>query len=332
MNVRSVSSFIVFATIIAATLGYLSVLGVRTGQAAHRTNISMSVPDANSLVVGSNVLLRGVPVGKVSGIDASSTEATVHFYIDDRFQVPVDSDVRLDSLSALGESYIGLFPRSAAGPMLRDGQHLSTESVIQPPSVSQLVASAVRILQQLDPGPFQRTIDEVDTALPDPGSVLPNLSHTSMLLRNTAVSMQGRGQALLGNLQNLLRDPKWIGPVLSGSTSTMAQMAQLFPPLFSAPVRFILVALRYGHPEKQADGYGDPNIPINFLLSLFGRFQGFLDKASPDIKVLGQALLPHVQAVAGAFMNFDTGQILANMLAAVPEDGAITLHVNIPGG
>lgn len=30
-------------------------------------------------------------------------------------------------------------------------------------------------------------------------------------------------------------------------------------------------------------------------------------------------------------MNFDSGQILANILKNIPEDGAITLHVAIPG-
>ncbi len=72
--------------------------------------------DINNIVVDSNVLLRGVPVGKVTRIDTSVATATIHFYIDGQYQVPVDSDVRLDNLSALGESYIELEPRSSGGP------------------------------------------------------------------------------------------------------------------------------------------------------------------------------------------------------------------------
>jgi hypothetical protein len=37
-----------------------------------------------------------------------------------------------------------------------------------------------------------------------------------------------------------------------------------------------------------------------------------------------------MSGIAGSLMNFDSGRILSSMLAAVPEDGAITLHVTIP--
>jgi phospholipid/cholesterol/gamma-HCH transport system substrate-binding protein len=41
-------------------------------------------------------------------------------------------------------------------------------------------------------------------------------------------------------------------------------------------------------------------------------------------------MLPYLNDLSGALMNLDTGQVFTNMLAAVPEDGAITLHVTIP--
>jgi hypothetical protein len=37
-----------------------------------------------------------------------------------------------------------------------------------------------------------------------------------------------------------------------------------------------------------------------------------------------------VRAIAGALLNFDPSQILANILDTVPADGAITLRVTIP--
>ena len=62
----------------------------------------------------------------------------------EQFHVPVDSDVRLENLSALGESYLELVPRNEGGPMLRDGERIATESVIQPASISELATSVVR--------------------------------------------------------------------------------------------------------------------------------------------------------------------------------------------
>ncbi len=226
MKIRDLLSFIAFGLITAFAVGYIASLGVRIGPPSDRTDVSMKVADINNLVVDSNVLLRGVPVGKVTKIESSIDGATVDFYIDGRFRVPVDCDVRLDNLSALGEAYIGLFPRSQHGPMLRDGQHIATESVIQPPSISELATSVVRVLNQLDPGALERIIREADTALPDPNSVLPNLSRTSWMLRNTAADMHGRGRALLDNFQTLLRNAGWVGPVLADLTPSIRLIGQ----------------------------------------------------------------------------------------------------------
>ena len=175
MKIRDLASFVAFGLMIAASVGYVGSLGIRVNPPPQRTNVAMTVADINGLVVGSNVLLRGVPVGKVSNIKASVSGASVDFYIDNQYRIPVDSDVRLDNLSALGESYIGLMPRSENGPMLRDGERIATEKVIQPASISELTTSIVRVVNQLDPGALQRIIAEGNAALPDPNSRCPTL-------------------------------------------------------------------------------------------------------------------------------------------------------------
>ena len=63
------------------------------------------------------------------------------------------------------------------------------------------------------------------------------------------------------------------------------------------------------------------------LNKLLARLQSFLDTTGGDLKVLGEALQPKLNVIAATLMNFDTGQILDNMLAAVPPDGTITLRV-----
>jgi phospholipid/cholesterol/gamma-HCH transport system substrate-binding protein len=316
MRIRDLLSFIAFGVIIAIAITYIGSLGVRIGPPSDSTNLSMDIPDINSLVVGSNVLLRGVPVGKISNIEASVEGAIVDFYIDDGFQVPVDSDVRLENLSALGESYIGLVPRSEGGPMLRDGQSIATESVMQPPSVAELATAVNRVLRQLDPGALERIIAEANAALPDPNTVLPNLSRASTLLRNTAADMHGRGRVLLDNFQTLLRNAEYVGPALADIAPPAREIGRNIQGSF----RKIAPLVARGAPQTFVD-----------FRTFLDRIQKLLDDRAPDIKVLSEAVLPKIQGIAGALMNFDTGQILANVLAAVPQDGAITLHVTIPG-
>lgn len=309
-------SFTAFGVMIAFGISYIGALGVRVGLPPDRTDLSMSVTDVNGLAVGSKVLLRGVPIGRVSHITSSVDAATVDFYIADKFKIPVDSDIRLENLSALGESYISLVPRSVGGATLLNGQHIETQAITQPPSISELATSVVRVLDQLDPAALQRITAEVDTALPEANSVLPNLSRTSRLLRNTAADMNGRGSELLDNFQTLLANADWVGPVLANLTFQINDYSPKLRELFST------------FPPLIAVGAPEPLVKFNAFLA---RIQKLLDDHGGDFGVIGDNFLPHVKGIAGSLMNFDTGQMLANVMASVPEDGAVTLHVQIPG-
>ena len=202
MKPRHALCLLSFVVITAYAVYYIGSLGVRTGPPDDRVTVSMQLPDLNGLVVDSNVLLRGVPVGKVTGIDTSVQSATVHFYIDGKYQVPVDSEVRLENLSALGETYLGLMPRTDQGPVFHDGQQVAARDVKQPASISELAATVVRVLNQMDPVQVGRLVDEADRALPDEQTVLPNLTRAATLLRNTVKDMNGSGSEVLGQPPN----------------------------------------------------------------------------------------------------------------------------------
>jgi phospholipid/cholesterol/gamma-HCH transport system substrate-binding protein len=313
--IRNCLTFIAFGAMIATAVAYVGSLGVRIGPPSDRTTISMQVADVNGLVLDSNVLLRGVPVGKVTGIESSVSGATVDFYIDGRYRVPVDSDVRLENLSALGETYIGLVPRRDGGQTMYSGMHLTTEQVTQPASISELATSVVRLLNQADPVALKRIVNEADTALPDPNTVLPNLSRTAVLFRNMVSDMNGRGRDLLDNFQTLVRNAGWVGPVIADMAPGIGQTGYNVGQTISS--------------ARLTTVQGAPGILRDFSKFL-DRIQRLLDNNAGDLRIVGEAMLPHLKGVAGALLNFDTGQILSNVLATVPQDGAVTLHVAVP--
>ena len=272
----------------------------------------MDVPDVNGLVVDSNVLLRGAPVGKVSGMRTSLQASTIDFYVDGQYRIPDDSEVRLENLSALGESYIEFVPRSNAGQTFQDGQRISTKSVTQQPSVSELTTSVVRVLNQLDPDAVKRIIGEADAALPDPNAVLPNLSHASIQLNNMVNGMNGQGYQLLTNFQTLLRNAEWVNPALTSMAPQIQRLGVGLQDLFK------LFSVFYQH--------DNPNSIMN-LNNLVARIQGLVDDRGGDLKVLGEAFQPKLNAIAAVLKNFDSGQILDNFLNQVPADGTVTLRV-----
>ncbi|OBI80321.1 MlaD family protein [Mycobacterium sp. 1245805.9] len=315
MKVKGALSFASFAVMIVFALGYFRSMGVSLTPPPQRTSVSMAVHDISGLVVGSSVQLRGVPIGAVTGITTSLAGATVNFYIDSHYKIPVDSDIRLENLSALGEAYVEFVPRSEGGPMLQDGQRLATDAITQPPSISDLATTVVRVLNQFDPPALERIVDETDAALPSPTTVLPNLSRTATLLRNTAATMHGKGRDLLDNFQVLLRNAHWVGPVIAFNTPWLTKMGHDFAALNDAAV----VLHDRGAPQT-----------LHNLSHLVGRLEHFLDHSGGDVKVLMQSMLPYLNDISGALMNLDTAQLLRNALASVPEEGAVTLHVTIP--
>lgn len=309
---RDVLSFLAFGIIVAVVLAYFAGLGLRISPPSDRTNVSMDVPDVNGLVVGSNVLLRGAPVGKVTNTKTSIQAATIDFYIEDRYRVPVDTEVRLDNLSALGESYIELLPRSDHGPMLQDDQHIATESVVQPPSISELATSVVRVLSQLDPDALARIINESSAAIPDPNTVLPNLARASAQFNKMLNGLNGQGRALLTNFQTLLANAEWVNPSLTSLTPIVTSIGLHWQDFF----KHVPIIASRNNPEN-----------IVNLNHLVGRVQSLLDDRGTDLRLLGEAFQPKLNTIAGSLMNFDTGQILDNFLQQVPANGAITLRV-----
>jgi phospholipid/cholesterol/gamma-HCH transport system substrate-binding protein len=221
----------------------------------------------------------------------------------------------LDNLSALGESYIELEPRSSGGPTLRDGQQIAPQDVKQPPSISELGTSVVRVLNEMDPGQMSRVIDEADAGLPDPDVVLPNLSHASLLLRNTTADFRGTGRQLLGNLQTLLRNADFVGPKLAATAPPLKDLG----PAIAATWNSIHMAAMFLLPTDT----------LTFS-ALLGRLQKFLDDRGGDLKILGVATSENMKLIANALRNIDSTELMKNLQATVPEDGPIDLHVPVP--
>jgi phospholipid/cholesterol/gamma-HCH transport system substrate-binding protein len=309
----SFATFCAFLAIIAVFLGWIASLGVRVSPPPNRTVLSVDVADINNITVDANVLLRGVPVGRVTSIDTSVGNATIQFYVDGQCRIPVDSDVRLENLSALGESYIEVEPRNEGGPIFQNGQRIPRAR--QPSSISELGASVTRVLNQLDPHQLKEVVGEADAGLPDPGRVLPNLARASLLLRNTTADFKGKGRELLDNFQVLLRNAGFVGPQLAAMEPSVRDLG----PVFHVAWNHVMLASFYA-------GAAD-----TFQLSkLITRIQKLLDDRGTDLRVLGEATSENLKLIANGLKNFDSSQILSNMLATIPEDGAIELHVPIP--
>ncbi len=84
-----------------------------------RITVTLELPATGGLYRFSNVTYRGVEVGKVTGMDVSRTQATATLKLDTSPKIPADLVAEVRSVSAVGEQYVDLMPRTDSPPYLR---------------------------------------------------------------------------------------------------------------------------------------------------------------------------------------------------------------------
>lgn len=130
----------VLGAALVLALGVFLVVAARVGGPslwpvpAYR--VSLSVPEAHGLVVGSDVLVRGVDVGEVERVEVASRGAALVLSLEEpAAPVGADATVRVGSKTLLEEAYVDLGPGRAGAPL---------------PSGARLPARAYRPTVELD--------------------------------------------------------------------------------------------------------------------------------------------------------------------------------------
>lgn len=100
-----------------------------------RNEVTLKLPTSGGLYRFSNVTYRGVQVGKVTDLRITPTGAEATMSIATSPKIPADLVAEVRSVSAIGEQYVDLRPRSDSGPYLQDGSVISGDDVSLPQPV-----------------------------------------------------------------------------------------------------------------------------------------------------------------------------------------------------
>ncbi|TIC87924.1 MCE family protein [Nocardioides sp. GY 10113] len=132
----------------------------------HPYHVTIALPEAGGLHVGSTVTYRGQRIGEVTAVALTGrgTGATVEaeLAIDPGVEVPADSDFEVHNLSAVGEQYLDVRPRTAGGDLLADGDSVPLEDTSTPLTVAQVLAHAQVLLRDVDPGDIRTIVEETN--------------------------------------------------------------------------------------------------------------------------------------------------------------------------
>lgn len=316
MNVRNLIAVTAMVLVAVLSLAYMTTIGLPVGRDFGVRTASLTVGQSTGLVRGSKVLYRGVEIGRVTAIDASLTGVTVRWNYQDDYRIPVSSQFRVDNLSALGESYIGVIPPDDAeeGPVLTDGAVLTAEQVEVPTTLDELSARVVGLLEQVHSDDVDAIVEAVNEGFVGDRSVLANLRHGSTLLESTIVATRAPLETLLDKFQDLLVRGAQVSDSLASTQEGLTTFGDEFAEFLDWCVTFIV---EDNLPTELTDGAGP------FLENALSA----LNRAAPDIKILGDAALPAVSQATGRLKSVDLSQLLRTALATAGTGDGIVLNV-----
>ncbi|MFA5710883.1 MCE family protein [Mycolicibacterium sp.] len=136
--------------------------------------VTVELPQTGGLYQTANVTYRGTKVGRVTDVrltDTGGVEAVLS--LKSGINIPSDLSAEVHSVSAIGEQYVALLPRSEDGPELRDGDVIPLDRSTVPPPINKLLDATNRGIQAIPKDNVKTVIDESYTAV---GRLGPELS------------------------------------------------------------------------------------------------------------------------------------------------------------
>lgn len=144
-----------------------------------RIGVTLQVPATGGLYQFSNVTFRGVEVGKVTDIRPTRTGAEVTMSLQRSPKIPVDLQANVRSVSAVGEQYVDLVPRTEGGPYLEDGSVIAAEDASLPQAVGPMLDQMSALVDSIPTGKLGGLLDESFKALNGTGDDLGALFDAS---------------------------------------------------------------------------------------------------------------------------------------------------------
>jgi phospholipid/cholesterol/gamma-HCH transport system substrate-binding protein len=179
-----------------------------------------------SMTTSSPVKLRGVRVGRVSGIAlAPEGGARLSLTIDRGIQVPDTVTASLEPESVFGPKFINLIPGTdeATGPFLADGAHISKTA--DGLDLTSLLGSADKLLSAIDPQDIAVIVDAVSQALGPSGEDIRGLIRNTGTLVDVGYRQRGRARIFLADMARLARTRR-VGADLATLTTSSNNLLQ----------------------------------------------------------------------------------------------------------
>jgi phospholipid/cholesterol/gamma-HCH transport system substrate-binding protein len=151
----TVGSIIAVSVLVGRYLQAPTLLGIG------RISVTLELPSAGGLYQFSNVTYRGLQIGKVTAVDVTDdrhVQATLS--LADSPKIPADLSAQVRSVSAVGEQYVDLQPRTDSPPYLHDGSVIALRDTSIPQRVGPMLDQLSALTGSLPKDKLNALLDE----------------------------------------------------------------------------------------------------------------------------------------------------------------------------
>lgn len=291
---------------------YLIAAVLDTPLTERPAEITVQMDYTGGLYEGSPVTYRGVKIGKITEIGLTEdglVEATAALITTE--DIPESSEVKVRSLSPVGEQYLDFQPKGTEGPYLEDGDVIPASATQLPETLGSTVVNIKGLLDQIDAGDLQVALDGIAQGLEGTGEDIGRLvDQGTALLRDLDANWE-LTERLLTNGNQVLR----IAPserdnieLLARSGRQFAAFLKNYDPTFrklldDAPRQFEQIRQIIGDAEELLPNLLDRTISLNDMLAAREpHFRELLMRYPRGINALAQTFTKdglHLNAMIG---------------------------------
>jgi phospholipid/cholesterol/gamma-HCH transport system substrate-binding protein len=212
--VRNQLIIFTIASIVGIAVMAFTYMQVPTLLGLGRIHVKMEMPAAGGLYRFSNVTYRGVQIGKVTDVKLTENGAVATLTLDTSPKVPADLQAEVRSVSAVGEQFVDLRPRTDSGPYLKDGSVIAKDNTTIPQEVGPTLDQLSRLVESIPGDRISELLDESFKAFNGAGPDFQSLVDSASTLTNSLNSVSDQTRSLIDDT----------GPLLDSQAETADQI------------------------------------------------------------------------------------------------------------
>ena len=169
-----------------------------------RMTVTLDLPAGGGLYRFSNVTYRGAQVGQVTAVSLTRAGAKATMSLDTSPRIPADLRAQVRSMSAVGEQYVDLQPRTDSPPYLHDGSIIPADQTTIPQRVGPMLDQLSGLVDSVPKGRLGDLLDESFTAFNGAGYDMGSLVDSAARITKDVNSVSDRARALVDDSAPLL--------------------------------------------------------------------------------------------------------------------------------